>query len=117
VIACGGAITRIGSLAFAMLVAVAGCSGGGTEGEDAMSQRPADTSTTTTSAAITRALPTTMEQAPGLPGYNVYRPTDLATARPASGPSARSISTHSSRAEPRGWKRLGVWVAAAEPDR
>jgi predicted dienelactone hydrolase len=34
-------------------------------------------STTTTVAAISRDLPTTLEAAADLPGYNVYRPTDL----------------------------------------
>jgi dienelactone hydrolase len=33
--------------------------------------------TTTSPAAITRSLPTTVEPAVDLPGYNVYRPTDL----------------------------------------
>ncbi len=56
-----------------MLCIVVGCSGDDADDEAAST---AAVSTTTT-PAISRSLPTTMESPPDLPGYHVYRPTDL----------------------------------------
>jgi predicted dienelactone hydrolase len=73
--------------------------------------------------AIERTLPTTVEPAPGLPGYNVYRPTDLAaTGSPlavvvwANGGCVRHDSTWSTLLER--WASAGFFVVAisAPPD-
>lgn len=65
---------RLAVVAVAALLALAGCNE--SEG-DTMPRQPDDSTTTTTLAAISRDLSTTVEAATDLPGYNVYRPTDL----------------------------------------
>jgi dienelactone hydrolase len=67
-------VTRVGVAIVAAFVALAACSD--TEGGRTVPRRSEDT-TTTAPAAINRSLPTTVEPAVDLPGYNVYRPADL----------------------------------------
>jgi dienelactone hydrolase len=71
------------------VVLAAGCSDDGAGGDDGQEAEPPSSTTapvTTTTApppASDRSLPTTIEAAPDLPGYRIYRPTDLeATGAP-----------------------------------
>ncbi|MET0148192.1 MAG: hypothetical protein ABW310_03480 [Acidimicrobiales bacterium] len=102
------------------LLCLAGCSGdNGDDAAPAETVEAVTTMTTTPAPASSRSLATTVEPAPDLPGYNVYRPSDLeATGAPlpvvvwANGGCFRHDATWQTLLER--WAAAGFLAEAAE---
>ena len=109
---------RAAAMAAVGLLCLAGCSGdNGDDAAPAETVEAVTTMTTTPPPASSRSLATTVEPAPGLPGYNIYRPSDLeATGAPlpvvvwANGGCFRHDATWQTLLER--WAAAGFFVVA-----
>ena len=108
---------RVAAIAAVGLLCLAGCSGDNGDDAAPAATLEAVTMTTTPPPASSRSLATTVEPTPGLPGYNIYRPSDLeATGAPlpvvvwANGGCFRHDATWQTLLER--WAAAGFFVVA-----